>query len=94
MADTPIVFVDGMTEANVLHGVVRMTLSQATQDGKALPAVQICMPLVQVAGFVGGLTNLLRQVEARIKDARAAQPQGKAPTAEPMPSAFTFGDGR
>jgi hypothetical protein len=92
MSEVPIVFADAMMEANVLHGVVRITLAKAGPDNKPQPTAQLVMPLVQVAGFVGGLTNLLRQVEARIKDAKAAQ----APAAEPapVPSAFTFGDHR
>lgn len=93
MSEVPTVFVDAMTEANVLHGVVRITLARAGADGKPMPVANLMMPLVQVAGFVGGMTNLLRQVEARIKEAKAAQAPA-APEPAAVPSSFTFGEQR
>jgi hypothetical protein len=66
-------FADGMMEASVTHGVVRITLAQAGSDGKPHPAGQLVMPLVQLPAFANGLLNLLRQVESRIKESQAQQ---------------------
>ena len=104
MTDTRTIFADGILEGSVTHGVVRLTLGQAGPDGKLLPAGQLVMPLIQVGGFINGLVGLMRQVEARLKEAQQAAGQpgtpaapGAAPTEGVPPaaidSAFRFGNG-
>ncbi|MBY0334965.1 MAG: hypothetical protein K2X49_30320 [Acetobacteraceae bacterium] len=78
MSDTRTVFADGILEASVTHGVVRITLAQAGSDGKAQAAGQLIMPLVQLPAFANGLLGLLRQVESKMKEAQ----QGGDPTAQ------------
>jgi hypothetical protein len=98
MPDSRTVFADGMLDASVTHGVVRITLAQTGGDGKPQPAGQLIMPLVQLPGFANGLLGLLRQVESRLKEAQgqgAAPAQAATPPAEapagPVPGAFRFG---
>lgn len=97
MADTRTIFADGILEATVTHGVVRIALAQAGSDGKPVPAGQLVMPMVQVPAFANALIGLLRQMETRMREAQ----QGAAGTAaalsaggeSPAPSvgAFRFG---
>jgi hypothetical protein len=100
MTDARTLFTDGILDANVTHGVVRLTLAQTGPDGKPFAAGQLVLPLVQLPGFANGLVNLLRQVETRMKEAQTqqgGQPAGdgeataaSAP-APSIPSAFRFG---
>ena len=97
MSDTRTVFADGILEASVTHGVVRITLAQTGSDGKPQPAGQLIMPLVQLPPFANGLLGLLRQVESRLKEAQGqatapapALPAAEAPAA-PVTGAFRFG---
>ena len=46
-------FADGMMEANVTHGVVRITLAQAGTDGKPMASGKLVMPLVPWHGLRG-----------------------------------------
>jgi hypothetical protein len=98
MSDTKL-FVDGVMEANVLNGVVRITLGQAGPDGKPVPCGQMLVPLVQLPSLTNGLVNLVRQIEARVKEAaeknKPAEASVAAPPAEAAvaPSAFTFQKG-
>ncbi|MBX9698283.1 MAG: hypothetical protein K2X74_02545 [Acetobacteraceae bacterium] len=103
MPDSPTVFADGILEASVTHGVVRITLAQAGSDGKPQPAGQLVMPLVQLPAFANGLIGLLRQVETKMKEAQAGAAANALATgsalsaggdAGPAPSvsgAFRFG---
>ncbi|MCK8783361.1 hypothetical protein M0638_03055 [Roseomonas sp. NAR14] len=84
------IFADGMLDANVSHGVVRINLGQAGPEGKVAPAGQLIMPLAQVPSLINGLVQLMKQVEARMKEAQASQqPTAAEPTAA-MPSTFRF----
>lgn len=88
----PVMFCDGIIEANVLNGVVRITLGQAGADGKPLPCGQIVLPLTQLPGTANAMVALVRQVQDRMKEAAGKQqapPAEAAPAAE-MPSAFKF----
>lgn len=78
MPDSRTLFADGMMEASVTHGVVRITLAQTGSDGKPSPAGQLIVPLVQLPALANGLIGLLRQVETRLKDAQAQQGQAAA----------------
>ncbi|WP_135466841.1 hypothetical protein [Crenalkalicoccus roseus] len=78
MPDARTIFADGILEASVTHGVVRLTLAQAGADGKPLPAGQLVMPLTQLPAFANGLVNLLRQVESKMKEAQGGGGQSPA----------------
>lgn len=91
-------FADGVMEANVMNGVVRITLGQAGADGKPVACGQILVPLVQLPALTNGLVNLVRQIEARVKEANdkakadgaAAPGGGEAPS---VPASFSFQKG-
>ncbi|MCU0983399.1 MAG: hypothetical protein MUC89_00460 [Acetobacteraceae bacterium] len=89
----PVMFCDGIIEANVLNGVVRITLGQAGGDGKPAPCGQIVLPLTQLPGTANAMVALVRQIQDKMKEAAgkqqaAAQPE--AQSAPEMPSAFKF----
>lgn len=91
MSDVPpTIFADGLAEANVIHGVARLTLGQVLGEGKLAPAGQIVIPLSQLPNLVGAMTNLLRQVEARLKEAQPKTAE-RVTGEQPLPSAFSFG---
>lgn len=77
----PTLFCDGIIEANVTHGVVRITLGQLTAEGKAVPCGRLVLPLAQLAGTAQTIAAILRQVEERLGRANAppAPPAGAAP---------------
>jgi hypothetical protein len=90
MADRlPTLFCDGIIEANVTHGVVRITLGQVMGDGKAIPCGQVILPLAQLAGTATAMANLVKQVQERIQEA-TSKAQAAAPDAGQAPSAFKF----
>jgi hypothetical protein len=100
MPDVRTIFADGILDASVTHGVARLTLAQTGPEGKPIAAGQLVMPLSQLPGFTNGLMGLLKQLEAKIKEAQAQQPGGGGPAqpaaggaAEPAPvsgGAFRF----
>jgi hypothetical protein len=67
----PTLFADGIKDAHVAHGVVRLTLAMLGTDGKPAPCGVLVLPLAQLAGFAQGILALTRQVETRIRDAQA-----------------------
>lgn len=85
------IFADGVTEAQVAHGVARITLAMTGGDGKAVPCAMLCVPITQLPGLVNGMGNLLKQIEDRVK-AQAQQQPPAATDAEaaPAPGAFKF----
>ncbi len=77
MADIrPTVFCDGVIEAQVAHGVARISLAVTGSDGKALPCATLCVPVTQLPALVNGMGNLLRQIEERVR-AQVAQQQAQ-----------------
>jgi hypothetical protein len=97
MPDVRTIFADGILDASVTHGVARLTLAQTGPEGKPMPAGQLVMPLSQLPIFTNGLVGLLKQLEAKIKEAQAQQAGAAAPAAgngsEPAPvpgGAFRF----
>lgn len=84
----PTLFCDGIIEANVTHGVVRITLGQVMGDGKAVPCGQLILPLAQMAGTATAMANLVKQVQERIQE--AAKAQAAAADSGQAPSAFKF----
>jgi hypothetical protein len=93
MADLPTLFADGVLEATVRHGVARLKL--AVQDGNGTPAATglLVIPLAQLPAVAGALNRLMREVEAKARDA-VSPPPTAAPAAEPpeAPAAFRFRD--
>ena len=81
MADIrPTLFADGVIEAQVAHGVARITLAVTGSDGKAMPCATLCVPVSQLPTLVNGMSNLLKQIEERVR-AQVAQQQGVQATA-------------
>ena len=99
MPDFRTLFADGILDASVTHGVARLTLAQTGPEGKPLAAGQLVMPLSQLPGFANGLIGLLKQIDAKVKEAQGAAgaPAAAAPTegngteAPVAPGAFRFG---
>jgi hypothetical protein len=85
----PILVADGLQDAHVAHGVVRLTLAMLGTDGKPAPCGVIVLPLAQLAGFAQGVVALTRQVETRIREAQTEAGQ-QADGAEGN-SGFRFG---
>jgi hypothetical protein len=77
------IFADGLLDASVQHGVVRLTLGRLGADNKPVPAGLLVVPLVQLAALTQGMGRLMQQIEAKIKEA--------APPTETAPDSFTFG---
>jgi hypothetical protein len=78
----PTLFADGVVEAQVAHGVARITLATTGADGKAQPCGMLCVPVSQLPSLVNGMGNLLKQIEERVR-AQVAQQQAPATTAAP-----------
>ncbi|MEO3470851.1 hypothetical protein AAFN86_03210 [Roseomonas sp. CAU 1739] len=85
----PTVFADGVIEAQVAHGVARITLAMTGPDGKAVPCGMLCVPVTQLPGMVNGMGNLLKQIEERVR-AQVAQQPSAAPASEAAPAAGAF----
>ncbi len=91
MADTrPTVFADGVTDAQVAHGVARITLAVTGSDGKAQPCATLCVPITQLPAMVNGMGNLLKQIEDRVRAQVAQQQPAAAPAESAAPGAFRF----
>jgi hypothetical protein len=69
----PVVFADGIKDAHVANGVVRLTLAMLGGDGKPTASGVVVLPLTQLAGFANGVVALTRQVEAKVREAQAGQ---------------------
>jgi hypothetical protein len=104
MSETkPTLFADGLLDAAVHHGVVRLTLGQLGQDGKPVACGQLVLPLTQLPVVANGVLALLRQIEAKAKEQQAQQVSALAgsvtappaaaaePAAPEMPGTFSFG---
>ncbi|MBR0669803.1 hypothetical protein [Neoroseomonas soli] len=91
MADSrPTVFADGVIEAQVAHGVARITLATTGSDGKAIPCATLCVPVTQLPALVNGMGNLLKQIEDRVR-AQVQQQQAVQPAdADSTTGAFRF----
>lgn len=87
MPDARTLFADGILDASVTYGVVRLTLAQSGPEGKPVPAGQLLVPLSQLGAFTKSLAALLQQIDTRVKEAQAQQPGGApAPAADPRPA--------
>jgi hypothetical protein len=74
----PVTFCDGILEANVLNGVVRITLGEARADGKPVPCGLLVLPLAQLPGVANALAQLVTQVQEKLRDA-ASRPAAAPP---------------
>ncbi len=84
----PALFCDGIIEAQVVNGVARLTLGQAGADGKPTPCGQLIIPVTQLPGTANAFTNLVKQIQEKVKEAQThAQAQQAA---EAQASAFRF----
>ncbi|MCQ4160759.1 hypothetical protein NON00_12560 [Roseomonas sp. GC11] len=91
MPDQPVFFADGILEASVNYGVTRITLAQTGPDGKPVPCGQLMIPVVQMPAFANGVLALLKQIDAKVKQAQqAAAPAEPPPAATPVPGSFRF----
>jgi hypothetical protein len=106
MSQPSSVFADGILEASVHHGVARITLAQSGGDGKPVASGQLVIPVVQLPSFANGVLALLKQIDAKVKQAQGqpapgqpAQPQPQPAPAQPvtaateaptMPASFRF----
>lgn len=101
MPDVRTIFADGILDASVNHGVARLTLAQVGAEGKPVAAGQLVMPFSQLPAFANQLITLLKQIEAKVKEAQAqggatgsggAAAAPEADRAEPpaVPGAFRF----
>ncbi|MCS6931944.1 MAG: hypothetical protein NZM27_07030 [Acetobacteraceae bacterium] len=66
-------FADGMREAHVANGVVRLALAMLGGDGKPAPAGVVMVPLTQLPAFANAIIALTRQVEAKLREAQQQQ---------------------
>ena len=86
----PTVFADGVIEAQVAHGVARITLAVTGSDSKAVPCATLCVPVTQLPALVNGMGNLVKQIEERVR-AQVQQQQAAQPAAaESQAGAFRF----
>ena len=85
MSNLPTLFTDGVLEAHVRHGMVRVTLGQTGADGRGVANGQLVLPLVQLPLMLQSLTKLLQELEARARQANVAQ----APAADTAPAEQT-----
>jgi hypothetical protein len=81
----PTLFCDGLIDAQVIHGVARITLGEAGADGKASACGRLVLPVTQLPAAANALANLVRQIQERVKEA-----QGKAQTAAEPPANAAF----
>ena len=87
MSNLPTLFTDGVLEAHVRHGMVRVTLGQTGADGKGVPNGQLVLPLVQLPLMLTSLAKLMQELEARARQASAgAQSPAAAQEAAPLPA--------
>ena len=74
-----VLFADGIRDAHIANGVVRMTLAMLGGDGKAVTSGVVVLPLTQLAAFANAVVGLARQVEAKVREAQQQQQQQAAP---------------
>lgn len=94
MTDKTTLFADGILEASVHYGVTRITLAQSGAEGKPVACGQLMIPVVQLPAFANSLLALMKQIDAKVKQAQqaqgAGQPAAPAEAAESVPGAFRF----
>ncbi len=93
MSNQNTIFADGILDAAVHHGVARLTLAQLGGDGKPQASGQLVVPLPQLPHVINGLVALMKQIEARVKEAQANATPGQPaePVPNMVPNTFRFG---
>ena len=87
----PTIFADGVIEAQVAHGVARVTLAVTGADGKAVPCATLCVPVTQLPALVNGMGNLVKQIEERVRaQVQQQQQAGQQAGADTAAGAFRF----
>lgn len=81
-ANGPLIFADGIKDAHVANGVVRITLAMLGGDGKPAASGVVVVPLTQLASFANGVVALTRQVETKVREAQQQATAKAAPAAE------------
>ena len=89
MAEVPTFFADGVLEATVRHGVARLKLAVQDGNGKASATGLLVVPLAQLPSLAGSIARLMREVEAKAREAQAG-PATAAPTVAEAPATFRF----
>ena len=87
MAELPTLFADGVLEATVRHGVARLKLAVQDGNGTPSPTGLLVIPLAQLPAVAGTLARLLREVEAKAREAQGVQAAGPAAAPAPNPNA-------
>lgn len=101
MTALPTVFGDGIIDVHVASGVARITLgaqtgAAATQGGgenKPVPSALLVVPVLQLPNLARVLAEVTKQIEARAKEAMAAQQKPAEPasgTSDQVAGAFRF----
>ena len=80
----PTVFGDGVIDVHVASGVARITLGAQTgaKDAKPAPSGMLIVPVLQLPNLARVLVEVTKQIEARAKEAMAAQAAGQPKPAE------------
>lgn len=85
MSAIPTVFGDGVIDVHVASGVARITLGAQTgsKDSKPEPSALVIVPVLQLPNLARVLVEVTKQIEARAKEAMAAQAKPAAQAAAP-----------
>lgn len=99
MTALPTVFGDGVIDVHVASGVARITLGAQTgasaaggTDAKPVPSALLVVPVLQLPNLARVLVEVTKQIEARAKEAMAAQQKPAEPPAsgDQVAGAFRF----
>ncbi len=104
MTALPTVFGDGVIDVHVASGVARITLGAQTGasaaggqpgggDPKPVPSALLVVPVLQLPNLARVLVEVTKQIEARAKEAMAAQQKPAEPPAgssDQVAGAFRF----
>jgi hypothetical protein len=101
MTALPTVFGDGVIDVHVASGVARITLGAQTgasaatgKDAKPVPSALLVVPVLQLPNLARVLVEVTKQIEARAKEAMAAQQktaeQQAAEASDQVAGAFRF----
>ncbi|WP_203074875.1 hypothetical protein [Falsiroseomonas ponticola] len=101
MTALPTVFGDGVIDVHVASGVARITLGAQTGasaaagggEAKPVPSALLVVPVLQLPNLARVLVEVTKQIEARAKEAMAAQQKPAEPPAssgDQVAGAFRF----
>lgn len=78
---TTTLFADQIKNVSYANGVLRITLARQTGENQSEDAGLLVLPITQAAHFANSLNNSLKQLEAKVREAREQQ-QSSQPSAE------------